>query len=153
MAMERASGAPPHAGSGGGQTAGLGNSGKSIGAGRPDRNAMNLDFITPKYSWDQANIGNFGITGAVANMLKGIWGGNTYNQGTPQGFSAGGSRPGLGGAGEKSNSAMLLARQLAQRSLMPAKPAAPAVPWVNPFAQTLIPRYKPGAKTSIFQGA
>lgn len=131
------------------------------GVGRPQRTA-HTDFITPKYSWDQANIGNFGITGAVANMLSGVLSGNTYNQGMPKGFSTGGLKSGGGGLGEKvvgpANQAaggQRIAQILAQRALMQPQLAvpAPAAPWVNPFAQSLVPRYAPGTKTSIYQGA
>lgn len=119
------------------------------GRGRPTRTA-HTDFITPNYNWDQANIGNFGITGAVGNMFRGIISGNTYNQGMPKGFSTGGLK-GTGGQGETVNPQRLLAMQLAQKALMPT--AAPAAPWVNPFAQSLVPRYAPGTKVSTFQGA
>lgn len=126
------------------------------GVGRPQRTA-HTNFITPKYSWDQANVGNFGITGAVANMLGGVIGGNTYNQGMPKGFSTGGLKQGGGGAGEKKGGPLIgnidaqrIAQLLAQQTL---QPAAPSAPWVNPFAQTLVPRYAPGSKTSTFQGA
>lgn len=159
MAFERASGAPPHAGTGGGQTAGMGNTGKSIGAGRPDRIAMNLDFVTPNYDWSQANIGNFGITGALGNALAGLVKGNTYNQGTPSGFT-GGTSKGKGGSGEKTVApadniagGQRIADILARRALLnPPAPVAPAAPWVSPFARTLIPRYVPGSQTSLYQG-
>lgn len=122
------------------------------GRGRPQRTA-HTDFITPNYDWNQANIGNFGISGAVANMLGGIVKGNTYNQGMPKGFSQGGTKA-KGGPGETQNVAQMMAQQLAGRVLLPqAASAAPAAPWISPFAQSLVPRYLPGSKTSTFQGA
>jgi hypothetical protein len=72
------------------------------GAGRPDRNALNLDTITPNYSWDDAQISDFGISGGIMNALKGIAAGNTYAGRTPLGFT-GGKAMGNGGLGEKYN--------------------------------------------------
>jgi hypothetical protein len=116
------------------------------GAGRPQRTA-NTDFITPKYSWDQAQLSDFGITGALMNAFNGLYKGNTYAGRTPLGFTSGQLGGPGGGAKFTPNPAFGVAKQVATKQL-----AAPVAPFVSPFAQSLVPRYKPGSLTSVYQG-
>ena len=148
----RKSDEPPHAGTGGGQTAGMGNMG---GLDRPDRGPYG-GWVTPNYSWDQAKLSDFGLLGAGMNMIGGVLKGNTYSGRTPHGFTTGQSRD-LGALGPKAQgntgdktAAMLMAgstafpgssgraaagiglqewnRMIAAQKPKPATPAAPAGP-------------------------
>lgn len=69
-----------------------------LAAERSRLRGLGADFITPKYSWDQARISDFGITGGLMNGLRGILNSNTYAGRMPQGlraaFSSDGNRGG-----------------------------------------------------------
>lgn len=142
---------------------GLGGSGKggdhNFAADRARMRAAGATTITPKYGWDQAQISDFGITGGLLNMGRGILAGNTYDGRTPQGLVGGyandpaqramqamfmGQQPGqsptarsglYGGAGGVNS-------PYGQQMFMPrSKPAAP------PVAQPKTPQmgYAPGS--------
>lgn len=101
---------------------GLGGSGRggdhNFAAERARLRAAGADTITPKYSWDQARISDFGITGGLMNGLRGILNSNTYAGRMPQGLQAGYSADG--------NRVGRPARPLsAQQMFMPQQAAAP----------------------------
>lgn len=98
--------------------------GRDVAAKRPVRTDQN--FITPNYSWDQAQISDFGITGGLMNLGRGILAGNTYAGRQPLGFGSGGNVGARsGGGGEKMNP-MLLARQQAAPQMFMPQQQAPA---------------------------
>lgn len=69
---------------------GYNSAGRSIGSDRPDRNALNLDFVTPKYGWGDANLSDFSIIGGgLRGLFDTIASGNTYAGRTPTGFVGG----------------------------------------------------------------
>lgn len=109
----------------GGQSGNRGSdkAGRDVAAKRPVRADQN--FITPNYSWDQAQISDFGITGGLMNLGRGILAGNTYAGRQPLGFGSGGNVGARsGGAGEKMN----VSQMLAGLQYKPPKPVAAAAP-------------------------
>lgn len=59
-----------------------------LAAERSRLRGLGADFITPKYSWDQAQLSDFGIGGGLRNALRGLIADNTYTGRMPQGLRA-----------------------------------------------------------------
>ena len=79
--------------------AGGGFTGGRIADSRPDRNRMNLNTVTPRYGWGDAQFSDFGIMGGLSNMMGGILAGNTYAGRTPTGWASSGTRDNQNRAG------------------------------------------------------
>lgn len=58
---------------------------------RPDKGPYG-GWTTPNYGWQDAQLSDFGIMGALGNMIGGVYSGNVYAGRTPTGFTTGQSR-------------------------------------------------------------
>lgn len=53
---------------------------------RPDRGPFGGTQV-PNYNWDDARLSDFGILGALSNLVGGVMRGNTFTGRTPRGFT------------------------------------------------------------------